>query len=82
MERLVVNMLPSHYESSAIIRAPADRVFEFVDNHAAMSAHMGRHSWRMGWNRMDMKLDESQGKSVGSHIRLGGIYFRHEACGR
>lgn len=64
--------LPCHYESSAAIRAPADRVFEYVDNHVSLSAHMGKPSWKTAWSRMEISLDENQGKCVGSHIRLTG----------
>lgn len=61
-----------HDENRVIIRAPAERVFEFVDDHATLSAHMGKPSWKMGWSRMEMVLDEGRGKSIGSHIRLDG----------
>ena len=64
--------LPSHWESSAVIQAPAERLFEFVDDHANLTAHMGEPSWKMGWSRMELTLDENRGKRVGSHIRLDG----------
>ncbi len=65
-------MPTSHCEGSAVIRAAAERVFEFADDHATMSAHMGKPSWRMGWGRMEISLDENRGKAAGSHIRLNG----------
>lgn len=64
--------LPFHYESSAIVPVAAERLFEFVDDHASLSAHMGDSSWRMGWSRMEIALDENRGRSLGSHIRLDG----------
>lgn len=67
--------LPLHYESSAVVPAPAGRLFEFVDDHTSLSAHMGKPSWKMGWSRMEMALDEKRGKSVGSHIRMDGKVF-------
>lgn len=72
-EREVAMRRPtSHHESSAVIRASAERVFRFLDDHASLSSHMGRPSWRMGGASMQLALDESRGKSVGSHIRLEG----------
>lgn len=61
-----------HYESSVVIPARAQPLFEFVDEHASLSAHMGKPSWKMGWGRMETVLDEHRGKSIGSHIRLAG----------
>lgn len=64
--------LPLHHEDSVMIPASAERLFEFADVHASLSAHMGQPSWKMGWGRMEIAPDEDRGKSVGSHIRLDG----------
>ena len=61
-----------HYESSAIVPARAERLFDFVDDHASLSAHMGKPSWKMGWSSMEIILDENRGRSIGSHICLTG----------
>ena len=65
--------MPSrHYECSAVVPAHAGEVFALVDDHMSLSAHMGKPSWKMGWGRMEIALDEQRGKSVGSRICLAG----------
>jgi hypothetical protein len=66
---------PFHAESRSRIRASAERVFAHLDDHSRLSAHMERRSWRMGWGRMDLRLDERAGRAVGSHIQLEGRAF-------
>ena len=64
-----------HAESRGRIRAHAERVFAHLDDHSRLSAHMSRRSWRMGWGRMDLRLDARAGRAVGSRIRLEGRVF-------
>lgn len=61
-----------HYESSAVVPATAEQVFALVDDHLSLSAHMSKPSWKMGWGRMEIILDEHRGKSVGARICLAG----------
>ncbi len=68
-------MMTQHYETNAFVPAPMDRVFAFIDDHTRMSSHMSKSSWQMGGGRMEIQLDEAQGKSVGSRIRLAGRAF-------
>ncbi len=63
---------PFHFESRASVRAPADTLFSHLDDPKRLSSHMGRSSWMMMGSRMDIQLDESQGRAVGSRIRLQG----------
>lgn len=70
-----VDSYPFHAESSARIRASAERVFAHLDDHSRLAAHMSQRSWRMGWGRMDLQLDERAGRAVGSRIRLEGRVF-------
>jgi hypothetical protein len=63
---------PYHAESHGLLQAPAGRVFALLDDHTRLAAHMSRRSWRMGWGRMDLHLDERAGRAVGSRIRLEG----------
>ena len=70
-----VGVLTHSYESSAVVRAPADRVFAYIDDHTRLSSHMTKSSWRMGGGRMRVELDEGLGKKVGSRIRLAGRVF-------
>ena len=68
-------MLTHRYETSAMVRAPADRVFAHVDDHARLSSHMSESSWMLGGGRMEIELDADRGKKVGSRIRLAGRVF-------
>jgi hypothetical protein len=63
---------PHHAESQGRIEAAPKRVFEHLDDHRRMSAHMTRRTWMMAGSRMDLRLDERMGRAVGSHIRLEG----------
>jgi len=56
-------MLTQHYETNAFVPSPADRVFAFIDDHTSLSSHMSKSSWQMGWGRMEVELDEAQGKT-------------------
>jgi hypothetical protein len=62
-------------ESTGFVSAPAEQVFDFVDDHSRLSSHMSRSSWMMGGGRMDLVLDAERGRSVGSRIRLEGKAF-------
>src|SRR3989338_7916580 len=66
------SVLTRHDESTALIAAPAERVFAHVDDHTRLSSHMSRSSWRMGGGLMETVLDQGRGQTVGSHIRLSG----------
>jgi hypothetical protein len=68
-------MLTQHYETSAFVPSPVDRVFAHLDDHTRLSSHMSKSSWKMGGGRMEIDLDEAQGKSVGSRIHLAGRVF-------
>jgi len=68
-------MLAHHYETSAIVLAPPDRVFAYADDPARLSSHMSESSWMMGGGRMQTQLDAGRGQRVGSRIRLSGRVF-------
>jgi hypothetical protein len=68
-------MYSEHAECTTIVHAPADRIFERLDDQTRLSAHMSQRSWKMGWGKMDTHLDERQGRAVGSHIVLSGRVF-------
>ena len=36
---------------------------------------MRKRSWKMGWGKMDVRLDAQGGKAIGSHIVLDGRVF-------
>ena len=72
MERLQKTVLAQHYESHELIKAPAEDVFAYVDDHARLSSHMNKSSWMMGGGRMNTSVDDRNGQRVGSHIRMSG----------
>jgi hypothetical protein len=69
------DVFPYRAESHGRMQAHAERVFAHLDDHTRLSAHMSRRSWRMGWGRLRLHLDERAGRAVGSRIRLEGRVF-------
>lgn len=61
-----------HYEETLAVKASADDVFKFLDDHTRLTSHMSQSSWMMGGGKMVMKADEGRGQKEGSHIRLEG----------
>ena len=65
-------MYSRHEEYTGTVMAPIERVFEHLDDQTRLSGHMKKRSWRMGWGKMELKLDQGRGREVGSHIVLEG----------
>jgi polyketide cyclase/dehydrase/lipid transport protein len=65
-------MLPCHFESTVEVNAAADAVFLHLDDHSRLSDHMSNSSWMTAGSRMAIELDASEGRAVGSTIRLSG----------
>jgi len=63
---------PYRYESEAVVAAPAEVIFDELDDHRRLSAHMAEPSWIMLGSRMDLRFDTAGGRAVGSRIRLDG----------
>lgn len=61
-----------HEEHTGTVSAPAERVFDHLDDQIRLSAHMSERSWKMGWARMSLRLDGGHGQVVGSRIGLDG----------
>ena len=61
-----------HAESRGQVQASAERVFELLDDHTRLAAHMNQRSWRTGWSQMALSLDEKAGRAPGSRIHLEG----------
>ena len=68
-------MYTRHEESVATVDATPEQVFAVLDDHARLSSHMNKPSWRMGGGSMETILDDGQGRRVGSHIMLRGRVF-------
>ena len=63
---------PHPAESQVQVQSSAGPVFEHLDDHTPVSAHMNRRAWRMGWSRMKLSLDEQAGRATGSRMHLEG----------
>lgn len=61
-----------HYEGSTRIGASVGDLYEYVDDHRNLSAHMNESSGMMAGAKMETKIDEGEGKKVGSHITMNG----------
>ena len=68
-------MYPYHEECTATVAADPDAVFRYLDDQTRLSAHMNERSWKLGWGKMQVRLDERGGRAVGSHIILEGRVF-------
>ena len=65
-------MYSRHEEYRSSVAAPAERVFAHLDDQMRLSAHMNKRSWKMGWGKMELRLDGKRGQAVGSRIVLDG----------
>jgi hypothetical protein len=64
---------PRHAEASADLSASPQEVFEFLDDHHNLSSHMeSNRSPMMAGGKMQLLLDEQQGRTIGSHIVMRG----------
>ncbi len=67
-----IQRFPYHDESTAMVHAPAERVFAHLDDPKSLSAHMGESSMMMMGSRMSIDVDAGGGQVVGSKIRMYG----------
>jgi hypothetical protein len=68
-------MYSRHEEFTGTVNATMERAFEHLDDQLRLSAHMQKRSWKMGWGKMDLHLDDERGRAVGSRIILEGRVF-------
>ena len=68
-------MYQSHEETTGAVGASVAEVFAHLDDQTRLSEHMTKRSWKLGWGKMDVRLDAERGKAVGSHIVLDGRVF-------
>jgi len=61
-----------HYEEAIAIPAKIESVFAYVDDHDNLAGHMDRPSMMMAGSRLETRLDEGRGQTIGSHIRMRG----------
>jgi hypothetical protein len=64
---------PRHAEASADLPAGPQEVFDFLDDHRNLSSHMeSSRSPMMAGGKMQLILDDHQGRTIGSHIVMRG----------
>jgi hypothetical protein len=68
-------MYTRHEEYSGNVNAGIESAFEHLDDHLRLATHMSKRSWKMGWGKMDLRLDEKHGRDIGAHIVLDGRVF-------
>lgn len=66
---------PFSAETRVVVDASPVEVFAFLDDHRNLSAHMEHTSWMMMGSRMDIHLDESGTRNVGSTFGLTGSFL-------
>lgn len=64
-----------HYQNNIFILASPEKIFNYIDDHNNLSAHMQKSSWLMGGSKMSIELDKGKGKNIGSHIKMNGKVF-------
>ena len=70
--RARVMAYPFHESITIEVSAPPERLFERLDDHTRLAAHMGRPSLMMLGGRMTYAFDDDAGRAVGSVIHMGG----------
>jgi hypothetical protein len=65
----------AHYETQTTINAPADLVFEYLDDFEQLGAHMTRSSWMMAGSKMSYEFDDGKGRRLGSQVRILGSFL-------
>jgi uncharacterized membrane protein len=61
--------------AQATVDAPAELVFEYLDDFEQLGAHMTRSSWMMAGSRMSYEFDEAKGRRPGARIHLLGSFL-------
>ncbi len=63
---------PHHFEIQVEVDAPPVEVFDFLDDHRRLSAHMTEPSWQMAGFTMTIGINQKQGRALGFRITLSG----------
>lgn len=65
-------LFPLHYQSTALVHAPVNQVFAYLDDPKALAAHMGESLMMMLGSRMSIDVEADDGRVIGSKIRMQG----------
>lgn len=69
---MMTKTFPWHAEYTTQIQAPIDKVFTFLDDPLALSAHMGKSSMMMLGSSMAVDVDAGGGQVLDSKISMHG----------
>ncbi len=72
MDKISQNTIKHHYHFTTILQTTAENAFEYLDDPKKLSSHMGKSSWMMAGSKMNIKLDEKEGRGIGAEIILDG----------
>lgn len=67
-----VRAFPFHHESRALLNAPVEAAFAYLDDFRKLSAHMQQSTGMMLGSKMALETDNEQGRRVGSRVRMHG----------
>lgn len=70
-----IETFAAHYEKQTTVDAPAELVFEYLDDFERLGAHMTRSSWMMAGSKMSYEFDNGKGRRLDSHVRLIGSFL-------
>ena len=60
------------FETTIEVNTTPEALFEELDDHERLSAHMMKSSAMMAGSKMDIGFDEGGGRAIGSKIRMSG----------
>lgn len=73
---LMTGTIYSHrFETSVDVNASPAELFEELDDHERLSAHMMQSSPMMAGSAMRVEFDDAGGRSVGSRIRMWAKFW-------
>ena len=69
---MTTTTFPLHEEAHAVLNAPVEEAFAYLDDFHKLSSHMERPSGMMMGSSMSIETDQAGGKQVGSKVRMAG----------
>jgi hypothetical protein len=70
-----IETFASHFEEQTTVNAPADLLFDYLDDFQQIGAHMTRSSWMMAGSKMRYEFDDGKGRRLGARVRLLGSFL-------
>jgi hypothetical protein len=64
-----------HNEVTAHVATAPETLFDYLDDHERLGAHMTKPSMMMMGGRMSYEFDAQKARAIGSVIRMGGAFL-------